>query len=336
MTPFKQIIVATLLGLATAAALAQSSEAKAKLKALKPADYPTRPIELNVGFGAGGGMDVVARVVAQKFQEYTGETVVVNNRTGAGGLVFHRWLVSQAPADGYAVGLNNNVIIGDALLRSEGKWSYKDVDSVAFVNYEPIIWFISSTGRFKGQPLGEIMKAAQKERGDVKVATIATTQVELLAEQVEQKASVSLNKIPFNGGKPSIASLLGDHIDISFGFLGEVKGLGDRVRPIAVASQQPVPSLPGVPTFNAVLKSDDVNWAVWRYVAAPKGIPADRKAWLVAAFNEVMKDPKLVAELEQLGGIHDPSLDTPAKVSAELDRLAKAERSFYVQTGRLK
>ncbi len=336
MRPFKQIIVATLLGLATAAALAQSAEVKARLKALKPADYPTRPIELSLGFGAGGGMDVVARAVAQKFQEYTGETVVINNRTGAGGLVFHRWLVSQAPADGYAVGLGNNIIIGDALLRSEGKWSYKDADSIAFVNYEPVIWFTSSTGRFKGQPLGDIMKAAQKDRGDVKVGTVAATLLEMLAEQVEQKASVSLNKIPFNGGKPSIAALMGDHIDISFGFLGEVKGLGDKVRPIAVASQQPAPTLPGVPTFNAVLKADDVNWIMWRYIAAPRGVPADRKAWLVAAFNEVMKDPKLVAELEQLGGIQDPGLDTPAKVSAELDRLAKAERAFYVQTGRLK
>lgn len=336
MRTFKQTIVATLLGLAAAAALAQSAEVKAKLKALKPADYPTRPIELSLGFGAGGGMDVVARAVAHKFQEYTGETVVINNRTGAGGLVFHRWLVSQAPADGYAVGLGNNIIIGDALLRSEGKWSYKDADSIAFVNYEPVIWFTSSTGRFKGQPLGDIMKAAQKDRGDVKVGTVAATLLEMLAEQVEQKASVSLNKIPFNGGKPSIAALMGDHIDISFGFLGEVKGLGDKVRPIAVASQQPAPTLPGVPTFNTVLKADDVNWIMWRYIAAPRGVPADRKAWLVAAFNEVMKDPKLIAELEQLGGIQDPSLDTPAKVSAELDRLAKAERAFYVQTGRLK
>jgi tripartite-type tricarboxylate transporter receptor subunit TctC len=336
MRPFKQIIVATLLGLATAAALAQSAEVKARLKALKPADYPTRPIELSLGFGAGGGMDVVARAVAQKFQEYTGETVVVNNRTGAGGLVFHRWLVSQAPADGYAIGLGNNIIIGDALLRSEGKWSYKDADSIAFVNYEPVIWFTSSTGRFRGQPLGEIMKAAQKDRGGVKVGTISATLLEMLAEQVEHKASVSLNKIPFNGGKPSIAALMGDHIDISFGFLGEVKGLGDKVRPIAVASQHPAPTLPGVPTFNSVLKADDVNWIMWRYIAAPRGIPADRKAWLVAAFNEVMKDPKLIAELEQQGGIQDPSLDTPAKVSAELDRLAKAERAFYVQTGRMK
>lgn len=336
MRQVKQFVVATLLGLAAAAACAQSADVKARLKALKPADFPTRPIELSVGFAAGGGMDVVARLVGQKFTEYTGENLVINNRTGAGGLVFHRWVVTQAPADGYAIGVGNNIIIGDSLLRAENKWSYRDTDSLAFINYEPVLWFTSSTGRFKNQPLGEIVKAAKKDQGGVKVGTVAATLLEMLAEQVEQKASVSLNKVPFNGGKPSIAALMGDHIDISFGFLGEVKGLGDKVKPIAVASLKPITAVPGVPTFNSVLNTDDINWVMWRYVIAPKGIPADRKAWLVASFNEVMKDPQLVAELEKQGGIQDPSLDTPAKVSAELERLARAERAFYVQTGRLK
>ena len=336
MRQVKQFVVATLLGLAAVAACAQSVDVKARLKALKPADFPTRPIELSVGFAAGGGMDVVARLVGQKFTEYTGENLVINNRTGAGGLLFHRWVVTQAPADGYAIGVGNNIIIGDSLLRAENKWSYRDTDSLAFINYEPVLWFTSSTGRFKNQPLGEIVKTAKKDQGGVKVGTVAATLLEMLAEQVEQKASVSLNKVPFNGGKPSIAALMGDHIDISFGFLGEVKGLGDKVKAIAVASQKPVIAAPGVPTFNSVLNTDDINWVMWRYVIAPKGIPADRRAWLVASFNEVMKDPQLNADLEKLGGIQDPSLDTPAKVTAELERLARAERMFYVQTGRLK
>ncbi|MDB5861944.1 MAG: hypothetical protein JWQ76_5633 [Ramlibacter sp.] len=336
MKKFKQIVAATLLAAAAAAACAQGADVKAKLKALKPADFPTRPIELSVGFAAGGGMDVVARMVAQKFTEYTGENLVINNRTGAGGLLFHRWMVTQAPADGYAIGVGNNIIIGDSLLRADNKWSYRDSEALAFINYEPVLWFTSSTGRFKNQPLGEIIKAAKKDQGGVKVGTVAATLLEMLAEQVEHKASVSLNKIPFNGGKPSIAALMGDHIDISFGFLGEVQGLGDKVRPIAVASLKPIAAVPGVPTFNSVLNTDDVNWVMWRYVIAPKGIPADRRTWLVAAFNEVMKDPQLNAELEKLGGIQDPAMDTPAKVTAELERLARAERSFYVQTGRLK
>jgi tripartite-type tricarboxylate transporter receptor subunit TctC len=336
MRHLNKLLAAALIGLAVSGAHAQSAEVKARLKALKPADYPSHPIELSLGYAAGGGMDVVARMVARKFEDYTGETLVINNRAGAGGLVFHRWILTQAPTDGYAIGVANNIIIGDSLLRSENKWSYKDADNLAFINFEPVLWFSSSTGQFKDQPLSEILKVAKKEPGTVAVATTAATLLEMLAEQIEQKASVKLNKIPFNSGKASITALMGNHIDISFGFLGEVSGLGDKVRPIGVASQKPVAVLPSIPTFNNVLKTDDVNWVMWRYVMAPKGIPNDRKNWLVAAFGEVVKDPQLNAEFEKLGGIQDANLNTPAKVTAELERLATAERAFYVQTGRLK
>lgn len=331
-----KVIGVSLLAFLALNAAAQTSEAKARIRALKPADYPTRPIELSVGYAAGGGMDIVARLVAKKFQDYTGETIVINNRSGAGGLVFHRWILTQAPADGYSVGVANNIIIGDTLLRAENKWSYKDAENLAFINFEPVLWFSSTTGRFKDQPLSEILKASKRDPGSVKVATTAATLLEMLAEQVEQKAAVSVTKVPYNSGKAAITALMGDHIDISFGFLGEVKGLGEKVKPVAIASQKQLPFLSSLPTFNMVLKTDDVNWMIWRYVLAPKGIPNDRKAWLVSAFTEVMRDAQLNAELEKIGGISDPALDTPAKVTAELERLASAERSFYVQTGRLK
>lgn len=336
MRQLNKLVVAALLGLLAAGAIAQNTDIKARLKALKPADFPKHPIELSVGYAAGGGMDIVARMVAQKFQDYTGETLIISNRPGAGGLLFHRWILTQAPADGYFVGVANSIIIGDSLLRAENKWSYKDADNLAFINFEPVLWFASTTGQFKDKTLVEIIKAAKQDPGGVKVSTVSATLLEMLAEQVEQKASVKLTKVPYNSGKPSLAALMGNHIDISFGFIGEVQGLSDKVKAIGVASQKPISGLPSVPTFNAVLNTEDVNWVMWRYVMAPKGLPNDRKNWLVAAFSEVMKDAQLNAELEKLGGIQDPSLDSPAKVTAELDRMAKAERKFYMQTGRLK
>ena len=336
MRKIKKQLALSLLALLVTAASAQTAEVKAKLKALKPADYPTRTIELSVGFAAGGAMDIVARMLAQKFQDYTGENMVVQNRTGAGGFVFHRWMLTQAPTDAYAIGLGSNMIIGDSLLRADNKWTYHDGDHLAFISYEPIVWFTSSSGRLKNMPLSDIVKSVKKDKTDVRVGTIAATLMEVLTEQVEQKAGVSFNQIPFNGGKPSIAALMGDHIDISFGFLGEVRGMGDKVRPIAVASQKPIASLPSVPTFNEVFHSDDMNWVVWRFILAPKGMPVARRAWLIAVFNEMMKDERLNSDLEKNGGIQDRSIDTPVKVSAELDRLAAAERKFYVQTGRLK
>ena len=126
MNRIYQVFTALLCVLAVSGAAAQTAEAKARLRSLKPADYPAKTIELGVGFAAGGAMDLVARQLAQKFQDYTGHNMVVQNRPGAGGLVFNRWLLTQASTDGYAIGLGNNMIIGDSLLRADNKWSYHD------------------------------------------------------------------------------------------------------------------------------------------------------------------------------------------------------------------
>src|SRR5690606_36082395 len=105
--------IALLLG--ASSAFAQNAEVKAKLDALKPAGYPNQAIEISVGAPAGGGMDITARLFAQTFQQYSGATVVVNNRSGASGLIFSRWIATQAPADGYHLGVANNLMIADSL-----------------------------------------------------------------------------------------------------------------------------------------------------------------------------------------------------------------------------
>jgi tripartite-type tricarboxylate transporter receptor subunit TctC len=335
MANWKNPLIATLVALATTVTYAQTSEIKAKLRTMKPADFPSRPIEFNVGFPAGGGMDITARRVAQKFQEYSGETMIVNNRPGAGGMIFSRWIIGQASPDGYALGLSASSIIGDSLLRSENKWSWRDADGLAFVNYEPLLWVVSTSGRFSSKhTLPEIL--AEAKSSDLKVGTVAGTFLENLAEQVERKTSVPVLKVPFNGGKPSLNALMGDQIDVSTNFLVEISGLGDKLKPIAVAGNRQLPSLPGVPTFNQLFQTDDMTWVVLRYVIAPKNIPAERRNWLIAVFNAVMQDPLLNADLQKLGGNQDSTIDTPAKVTAELERLEKSERAFYLQTGRMK
>lgn len=313
---------------------AQQVDIKARLLGMKPADFPARAIEFNVGAPVGGGMDITARLLAQKFQEYSGQTAIVNNRAGASGLIFHRWLTTQAPNDGHHIGVADNRIVTDSLLRAENKWSYRDVDHLAFINYEPVVWIAASDGRFRD--LGKVLEAAKANGGSVRVGTVSGTFIDMLAEQVERAEKVEFIKVPFQGGAPSLQSLLGGHIDVSFGFVGEFRGNADKIKPIAVASRAPVETLPGVPTFDSVMKTDDVHWMIWRFVAAPKGIPAARRAWLAAVFIEVLKDPQLSEELAKRGGNRDPGLDSPGRVAAELDRMAASERKIYLQTGQLK
>lgn len=86
--------------------------------------------------------------------------------------------------------------------------------------------------------------------------------------------------------------------------------------------------------MNSITGRDDVNWGVSRWVAVPKAVPADRKAWLAAAFQAAISDPEAAQEFRNLGALPDPALDTPAKVQADVARMAEAERAFLIQSGR--
>jgi tripartite-type tricarboxylate transporter receptor subunit TctC len=86
---------------------------------------------------------------------------------------------------------------------------------------------------------------------------------------------------------------------------------------------------------NEVLGTQDIVWGVARWVGVPKAVPADRKAWFAAAFHAAVQDPELVQEFRNLGALPDPAIDTPAKVLANVTRMAEAEHAFLVRTGRL-
>src|SRR5512136_1613541 len=123
------------------------TDPKAKLKAIKPKDYPTEPITFVIVYPAGGGMDVTARMLAKYVEKYIDNRVVVENRTGGTGLVGHTYLATQAKNDGYTVGIlgGQNFWI-DGMLRSQGKWSYKNTEAVAYINENANTWVVSTEG----------------------------------------------------------------------------------------------------------------------------------------------------------------------------------------------
>lgn len=127
------LAAATLCG-ALAPALAQSEDAKQKIAALKPAGFPSQPIEINVVYPAGGGMDLNARLVGKFFEKWTGNTAIVNNRTGGAGLVGHTFLATQAENDGHTVGVIANLMFADAMLRAQNRWKYTDLEPIAYLN----------------------------------------------------------------------------------------------------------------------------------------------------------------------------------------------------------
>jgi tripartite-type tricarboxylate transporter receptor subunit TctC len=322
--------------LAPAAARAQDAAAlRASVAALKPAGFPREPIEMTVVYPAGGGMDITARVVQRFFERVTGERSFVNNRTGGAGLVGHTWLATQAPGDGHALGIIANLAISDAA-RSQGRWTINDLDHIAHLNAEPLNLMVNAEGPYRSGGLRGLLDAARARPGTIRVANVVGGYYEYLIEQLEAASGSRFLKVPFQGGGPGITALLGNNVDLAFGFFAEIRGhlQANRLVPVGVTGRAPTPFLPDAPTVNSVIGRDDVNWGVSRWVAVPKAVPADRKAWLAAAFRAAVADPELVEEFRNLGAMPDPSLDSPAKLMAAVAQMAEAERAYLVASGR--
>jgi tripartite-type tricarboxylate transporter receptor subunit TctC len=328
-----------LLGAPVAPACAQPADAsKAAVAKAKPADFPSQPIEITVVYPAGGGMDINARLVARSVEKWSGERVLVNNRTGGAGLVGHTWLATQAPKDGHSVGVIASLIFGDAMLRSNNRWSHTDLEPIAYLNSEGLNLVVNADGPYKDKSLKDLLALAKEKPGTVRFGTVPGSMYDYMIDQLESVSGAKFLRVPFQGGAPGIAALLGNNIDIGIGFWGEVASYleAKRLIPIAVSSLTRSPFLPDAPTLADVLGEKDVVWMATRWAAIPKGVPADRKAYLTAAFNAAAADPELQAEFKKLGAVPDTSLDTPAKVAERINRLAELERAFYEKTGRLK
>ena len=310
--------------------------ARRRVAALKPAGFPTQPIEMVVVYPAGGGMDITGRVAQRFFERITQERSFVNNRTGGAGLVGHTWLATQAPADGHAVGIVANLIFSDAR-RSQGRWKWDDLDYIAGLNSEPLNLVVNAEGRFKDSGLRGVLEEARARPNTVRFTVVPGGYYEWMIDQIEQASGARFLKVPFQGGGPGITALLGNNVDIGLGFYAEVRAhiQANRLTPVAVSDRARSSFLPAVPTVNEVMNVQDIVWGVARWIAVPKAVPADRKAWIAAAFNAALQDPGLIEEFRNLGALPDPALDTPAKVQASVQALAQAEEAFLVRTGRL-
>jgi len=325
------ILMATLSGIA----IAQTSPDVTKLK---PAGFPTQPIEFTVVYPAGGGMDLTARLLAKFSEQVSGDKILVNNRTGGAGMVGHAYLATQAKPDGYTVGILANLVWGDAILRGQGKWSLSDIETIAYINSDALTWVSSPKGPFKGKSAKEIIQIAKDKPGTVRVAVVPGSMWEYLVDQIEQKTGAKFLRVPFQGGKPGIVALLGGNVDVAQGFYGEFQSYMDAgdVTPIAVASSDRIANMKNVLTFNEIYGTKDIVWNIIRFAVVPKGTPADRKAYLAAMINAAVKQPGLVAEYAKLGAYFDPSLAKSGAIAKDLNDMAMREREFYISTGRLK
>jgi len=332
------IVFGVVAALVATPAAAQGVDAKAELAKLKPKDFPTGPIEYTVVYPAGGGMDATARLLAKYVEKWSGDRIVVNNRTGGAGMVGHTYLATQGKPDGYTVGVIANLRWGDAMLRAQNRWAYTDLEPIGYLNSDALTWVGPTEGPYKGMPVKQIIGLAKEKPATMRAATVPGSMWDYILDQVETNTGAKFLRVPFQGGGAGINALVGGNVDIAQGFYSEFRGLAEagKVAPIGVASSERMSFLKDTPTINEALGGNEYLWNVIRFVVVPKGTPVDRKAYLRATIETAMKDPELVAEYVKVGVYFDPKLTDSARMESNLKEYAERERAFYERTGRLK
>ena len=312
------------------------SDIKAKIKALKPKDYPTDPIEFVVSYPAGGGMDVTARVLAKYVEKYIDHRIVVINKSGASGFIGNTYLATQARNDGYTVGILA-AILQDDLLRAKGKWSYKNLEAVAFINDDPDTWIVTTDGAFKDKSLKEVIELAKQKPDTIRVAVLSDISPDFLVDHVEMISGAKFTKVPFLGGAPAITAVLGGHIEIAGFYYPEYKGYleSGRVRVLGVARTGRSAYFPNTPTFDEVLGVKEIVWSAWRYASVPRGTPPERIRYLEAAILAALQDPECIKEYDNFGVKVDPKTMGARQTENELERQYKFTKEFFIKTGRI-
>ena len=278
--------------------------------------FPDRPIRLIVSFPPGGSSDLMARIVQPFVEKKLGQTVIVENRPGAGGMIAIEY-VSKAAPDGYTIGLGGAGALGTNLgLQPMPYDPKKDVVAITGLASSPFI--LGASKNFKGNSLQDVIAAA-KAGQNISIGHGGNgTLMHLTAEMLLQDTNIHVSLVPYRGMAPVMNDLMGDHIQLGIVDPPSAKAALDAgaIKAIAVTSKGRFSTMPNIPTF---AESGVPGFAAtgWFGIVAPRGVPADVVAKLNAAFVAALNDPDIAKHIRALGA--EPMPMTPSEFAAFVD-----------------
>jgi tripartite-type tricarboxylate transporter receptor subunit TctC len=284
-----------------AAGVAISSVAMSAVARMARAEtYPNRPVRLLVGFPAGGQVDIVARVAAQFLSDRLGQSVVVENRPGAGGNIGAETLIKSAP-DGYTLFMGTSANAVNATLFERLSYDFvRDITPVSPINRTTLVLEVNPS--FASQSVADLIDTAKANPGKVDIASASTgTPPYMAVELLKMMAGISIVHVPYAGEAQMLTDLLGGQIKVAIG--GISSGIGHlragKLRAMAVTTAARSEALPDVPAISEFLPGYDATG--WSGVVAPKGTPAEIVEKLYSAIRDMQADPKFKERLADLG-----------------------------------
>lgn len=284
------------------AAAALGALALVPFAAQAQAAFPSKPITIVVGFSAGGTTDTLARIIGQYMGRELGQTVMIDNRPGAGGNIGSQ-MVARAPADGHTLlmGTVGTHAINQSLYKKMAFDPIKDFQPLSRVALVPNLLVAHPSQPFKN--VKELIAHAKANPGKINFASSGNgTSIHLSAEMFNQMAGVDMQHIPYKGSAPALTDLLAGQTAIMFDNMPSVIGhvRAGKLRPLAVTTPQRSPALPDVPTV-AEAGVPGFSATSWFGLLAPAGTPAPVVAKLNATILKALADPEVKKKFAEQG-----------------------------------
>jgi len=264
--------------------------------------YPSRPIRWMVGFAPGGATDILARLIGQWLSERLGQSVVIENRPGAGSNIATEAVVN-APADGYTLLLISTAQTVNATLYEKLNYNFlRDIAPVASLTREPNVMVVNPSVPAKTVP--EFIAYAKTMPGKLNMASSGIgTSVHVGGELFKMMTGVNMQHVPYRGAAPAITDLLSGQMQVMFATVSssiEYVRTG-KLRALGVTTAARTPAMPDTPTVGDFVPGYEASALLG--VGVPRNTPAEIIERLNKEFNAGLADPKMKAKLADLGGV---------------------------------
>jgi tripartite-type tricarboxylate transporter receptor subunit TctC len=309
-----RIVSIVLAGILACAAFSMSAQAQS---------WPSRPITIIVPFPAGALSDAAARILQPKLSEALGQSIVIENRGGAGGVIGTAQ-VARAQPDGYTllITVNAPVVMAPALQANYPFDPLKALTGAALLTETYLALVVRSESPIKS--IADLVRIAKQKPGQLTFGSAGVGSAHQIAGGLlNTHAGISINHVPFQGGAPAVQALVGGHIDMSFATLPSVMPLvkEGRLRLVALAEPKRYAGLPDLPTISETVPG--VIATAWVGLFAPAGTPKDILERLFKIVDDAMRTPDVKAKMIALGMVPVP------KGPAAFDRLIAEDLKFW-------
>ena len=295
--------------------------------------YPNRTVEVIVAYGPGGSTDIVARAVAQKLSEQTGQSFVILNRPGASGAIGIQAALRAKP-DGYTVfvGYTSETVVGPQIAKHLTYSAIDDFEPVAVTGLVPVVLMVSKN--FKANTLQEFIAEVRANPGKYSFGGGAGSPPHIMGAWMNKLRDLNVAHIPYRGGAQGVNDVIGGHLDMFYGgvAVGKAAIEGGSVKALAVTGARRSAALPNVPTFKEA-GVPEFDLASWTVMLAPKGTPPEIVAALRSETLRALSEPKMREALAAQGVEQSDTQDVRAFLTRERDVFGNAVRTLGITMG---